>query len=128
MNSHRQGYLLKATLNQKPGDHPNFRKNALSEKAILRALGQFWAVLGAALGLPKLILGMQTFILGMASHDLSNVSEQLPERFSELMGTHMKDFHLPLHSRSVFSRIGLVPARKIKRFLGWSLKIFHRKF
>ena len=24
----------------------------------------------------------------------------------------MKDFHLPLHSRSVFSRIGVVPAHK----------------
>ena len=39
-------------------------------------------------------------------------SEQLPERFSDVMGTHMKDFHLPLHSRSVVSRIGVVPARK----------------
>ena len=29
-------------------------------------------------------------------------SEQLPERFPEFMGTHMKDFHLPMHSRSVF--------------------------
>ena len=27
----------------------------------------------------------------------------------------MKDFHLPLYSRSVFSRIGVVPARKIRR-------------
>ena len=33
-------------------------------------------------------------------------SEQLPERFPELMGTHMKDFHLPLHSRSVFQALG----------------------
>ena len=34
-------------------------------------------------------------------------SEQLPERFPELMGTHMKDFHLPLHwgfQRGVFAR------------------------
>ena len=45
-------------------------------------------------------------------------SEQLPERFPELMGTQMKDFHLPQmkdfhlpqHSWSVFSRIGVVPA------------------
>ena len=29
-------------------------------------------------------------------------SEQLPERFPELMGTHMKDFNLPMYSRSVF--------------------------
>ena len=40
-------------------------------------------------------------------------SEQLPERFSELMDTHMKDFYLPLHSWRVFSRIGVVPARQI---------------
>ena len=39
-------------------------------------------------------------------------SEQLPERFPELVGTHMKDFHLPLHSRSAFSRIGVGPARQ----------------
>ena len=41
-------------------------------------------------------------------------SEQLPERFPELMGTHMEDFHLPMHSRSVFlSKIGVVTARQI---------------
>ena len=28
------------------------------------------------------------------------------------MEAHVKDFHLPLNSRSVFSRIGVVPARK----------------
>ena len=44
-------------------------------------------------------------------------SEQLPERFPELMGTRMKDFHLPWHSRSVFSRIGVVPARQKKRWI-----------
>ena len=42
----------------------------------------------------------------MASHDLGNTStqfsEQLPERFPELMGAHMKNVHLPLHSRSFF--------------------------
>ena len=31
---------------------------------------------------------------------------------SDDLRAHMKDFHLPLHSRSVFSRIGVVPARK----------------
>ena len=30
----------------------------------------------------------------------------------------LKDCHLPLHSRSVFSRIGVVPAHQIKRLLG----------
>ena len=39
-------------------------------------------------------------------------SEQLSERFPELLRTRTKDFHLPLHSRSVFSRIGAIPARQ----------------
>ena len=39
-------------------------------------------------------------------------SEQLPQRFPELMGTHMKDFHLPLHSRSIFSKDWVAPALK----------------
>ena len=39
-------------------------------------------------------------------------SEQLSERFPELVGARMKDFHLPFHSRSVFSRIGVVPVPK----------------
>ena len=62
------------------------------------------------------ILGIRNSILGMASHDLINrnpqFSEQLSERFPELPQTHRKDFHLPLHSRSVFSRIGVVPAHQ----------------
>ena len=52
----------------------------------------------------------------MASHDLSSTKTRIlgatPERFPELMGTHTKDFHLPLHSRSVFLRIGVVPAHQ----------------
>ena len=43
----------KSTL-QRPGDHPNFRKNALG---ILGALGEFQGILGATLGIQKLILG-----------------------------------------------------------------------
>ena len=30
------------------------------------------------------------------------------------MGTHMKEFHLPLHSQSVFSKIGVVPALRAR--------------
>ena len=41
-------------------------------------------------------------------------SEQLSERFPELQRTHPKDFHLPLHSRSVFSRIGWSPRTTAK--------------
>ena len=29
-----------------------------------------------------------------------------------MVGTQLKDFHLPPHSRSVFSRIGVVPAHQ----------------
>ena len=40
--------------------------------AILRALGEFRGILGAALGIRNSIVGMRSSILGMASHDLSN--------------------------------------------------------
>ena len=63
---------------QKPGNHPNFRKNALgSEKAILGALGEFRGILGAALGIQSSILGIRNSILGMASHDLSNTKTKI---------------------------------------------------
>ena len=55
--------------NQKPGDHPNFRKNALGVKRPFSELsGEFQGILGAALG-PFLECKIP---LGMASHDLSN--------------------------------------------------------
>ena len=79
-------------------------KRSRSEKVILGALGEFRGILGAALRIQTLILGMRNSILGMASHDLSirkpQFSEQLPERFPELVRTHIKDFYLPLRSRS----------------------------
>ena len=84
---------------------PQFQEDrSWSGKAILGAPGEFQGILGAALRVQKSILGMRNPILGMASHDLGNAkpqfSEQLLERFLEMVGTHMKDFHLPLHSRS----------------------------
>ena len=99
---------------QKPGDRPKFRKKrSRSEKATLGSLGPFRVILGAALGVQELILGMRNAILAMASHDLCNAkpqfSEQLPERCPELMGTHMEDVHLPMHSRSVFFLLGWSP-------------------
>ena len=39
-------------------------------------------------------------------------SEQLPERFPELMGTHMKYFHLPMHSRTEKGAFGKGASRK----------------
>ena len=47
-------------------------KRSRNEKAIIGALGEFRGILGAALGIQKLILGTRNSILGMASHDLSN--------------------------------------------------------
>ena len=52
---------------------PQFQeKRSRCEKAILRPLGEFRGILGAALGIPQLILGKRNSILGMASHDLCN--------------------------------------------------------
>ena len=38
----------------------------------------------------------------LEQYEKPQFSEQLPERFPEMMGTRMKSFHLPFHSRSVF--------------------------
>ena len=57
---------------QKPGDHPNFRKNALGVK---RPFSELWERSGHSRsnsGVQKIILGMRNPILGMASHDLCN--------------------------------------------------------
>ena len=49
------------------------------------------------------ILGMgRELVVGMASHDLSNAKTTIlgvtPQAMSGLMGTNMRDFHLPLQS------------------------------
>ena len=107
---------------------PQFQeKRSRSEKAILGALGEFRGILGAALGIGHSILGIRNSILGMASHDLINTKPTILGAtlgaIPELPRTHPKDFHLPLHSRSVFSRIGVVPAHQIfgqREVLHWS--------
>ena len=49
---------------------------------------------------------MRNAILGMASRDLSNTKTTIlgatPGAIPRIDGTHMKDFHLPLRSRSLF--------------------------
>ena len=84
---------------------------------MLGALGEFRGILGAALEIQKLIFGIRNSTLGMASHDLSNTKTTIlgatPRAIPEWVGTHMKDLHLPQHSRSFFLKIGLVPARQI---------------
>ena len=87
-------------LYQKAGNHPNFeKKRSRSEKAIL----------GATLGIP----GHSRSNSRNGSHDLIYVrtlfSEQLSERLSEFVGRQ----NCNPNSRSVFFKIGVVPARQI---------------
>ena len=84
---------------QKPGNHPNFeKKRSPSEKAIL----------GATLG----ILGYSRSNSQNGTDDLIYVktlfSEQLSERLSELVGRQ----NFSSNSRSVFFKIGVVPAHQ----------------
>ena len=97
---------------------PQFQeKRSRSEKAILGALGAFQGILGATLGIQKIILGMRNSILGMASHDLSNTKATIvgaiPGAVLRIGGhPHERFSFAPIHSRSVFSRIGVVPANE----------------
>ena len=91
-------------------------KHSRSEKAILGALGEFRGILGAALGIGNSILGIRNSILGMACHDLINTKPTiLGATLGAIPGIAANPperLHLPLHSRSVFSRIGVVPAHQ----------------
>ena len=96
---------------QKPGDHPNFRKNALGVKRPFSELSESSGVFSEQLS--EFEIPFSEYEIPFSEwHPTTwairkpQFSEQLPERF------RMKDFHLPLHSRSFFSRIGVVPARK----------------
>ena len=108
-----------AQLPQKPGNHPNFRKNALGAKRPFSELWESSGVFSEQLSEFE-ILFSEYEIPFLEWHPTTwairkpKFSEQLPERFPEIQfaGTRMKDFHLPQHSRSVFSRIGVVPARQ----------------
>ena len=100
---------------QKPA--PQFQeKRSRSEKAILGALGAFRGILGAALGIGNSILGIRNSILGMASRDLINTKPTiLGATLGAIPGIAANPperFHLALHSRSIFSRIGVVPAHQ----------------
>ena len=105
--------------NQKPGDHPNFRKNALGVKRPFSELSESSGVFSEQLS--ELEIPFSEYEIPFSEWPLTTwsirnpqFSEQLSERFPELPRTHPKDFHLPLHSRSVFSRIGVVPAHQRK--------------
>ena len=102
---------------QKPGNHPNFRKNALGVKGAFSELSESSGVFSEQLS--ELEIPFSEYEIPFSEWPLTTwsirnpqFSEQLSERFPELPRTHPKDFHLPLHSRSVFSRIGVVPAHQ----------------
>ena len=102
---------------QKPGDHPNFRKNALGVKRPFSELSESSGVSSEQLS--ELEIPFSEYEIPFSEWPLTTwsirnpqFSEQLSERFPELPRTHPKNFHLPLHSRSVFSRIGVVPAHQ----------------
>ena len=107
---------------QKPEDHPNFRKNALGEKRPFSELSESSGVFSEQLS--ELEIPFSEYEIPFSEWPLTTwsiwnpqFSEQLSERFPELPRTHPKNFHLPLHSRSVFSRIGVVPAHQT--FWSW---------
>ena len=76
----------------------------------------FQGILRAALRVQKITLRMRNPILGMASHNLCTAKTIIlgatPGAIPGIDGTHMEIVHLPMNSRSVFSRIGAVPARQ----------------
>ena len=103
---------------QKPGDHPNFRKNALGVK---RPFSENTSESSEVFSeqLSELEISFSEYEIPFSEWPLTTwsirnpqFSEQLSERFPELPRTHPKDLHLPLHSRSVFLRIGVVPAHQ----------------
>ena len=114
-------------------DHPKFRKDALGVERPFAELSESSGVFSEQLS--KFEIPFSEYEIPFSElHPTTwairapQFSEQLPERFPELMGTHMKDFHLPLHSRSVFARMGVVPTRKItytRTLRAQILKIFN---
>ena len=102
---------------QKPGNHPNFRKNVLGAKRPFSELSESSGVFSEQLS--EFEISFSEYEIPFSEWQPTTwairkpkFSEQLPERVPELVGTHMKDSHLPQHSRSVFSRIGVVPKRQ----------------
>ena len=90
---------------EKPGDHPDFRKNAP---------GEFRGILGETLGIQKLILGMRNSILILASHDLSSMKTTIlgatPGTILGIDGHPHERFSFAPPFSELFSSIGVVPA------------------
>ena len=116
--NHTVPYKNLLRLFQKPGDHPNSGKNALGVKRAFSELSESSGVFSEQLS--EFEIPFSEYEIPFSEWPLTTwairnpqFSEQLSERFPELPRTRPKDFHLPLHSRSVFSRIGVVPAHQI---------------
>ena len=93
------------------GTTPIFRKNALGVKRPFSELSESSGVFSEQLSeleipFSECEIPFSEWPLTTWSIRNPQFSEQLSERFPELPRTHPKDFHSPLHSRSVFSRIG----------------------
>ena len=83
---------------QKPGNHPNFRKNALGVKRPFSELSESSGVFSEQLS--EFEIPFSEYEIPFSEwHPTTwairnpRFSEQLPERFPELMGTHTKYFH-----------------------------------
>ena len=109
-------WLLKSGFFRKPGDHPKFRKNALGVKRPFSQLSESFREFRYGFSECEIPLS-EWQLTTRAILQEPQFAEPLPERFPKLMGTHMKDFHLPLHSRSAFfqKKIGVIPTGQIFR-------------
>ena len=112
---------------------PQFHeKRSRSEKAILGALGEFPGILGAALGVQKLILRMRNSILGMASHDLSNTKTTIlggtPRAILEIDGhPHERFSFAPAFSKCFVQSWGGSRAQEINPQQMSILYLFYRQ-
>ena len=99
---------------QKPGDHPNFRKNALGVRRPFSELSESSGVFSELSEFRKPFSECAIQFSAMTWAIRKRLfSEQPLERFSNLMGTSMKDLHCPCAFWSFLSRIGVVPTRQI---------------
>ena len=111
------GLLFWKSIHQKPGDHPNFRKNSFGVKRSFSELSESSGVFSEQLSefrnwFSECEIPFSEWHLTTWAIRKPQFSEQLPE----LAGTHMKDFHLPLHSRSLFSRMGWSPPFRFEEY------------
>ena len=97
--------------NQKPGDHPHFRKKALRVKRPFSELSESSGVFSEQLS--EFEVPFSEYEIPFSEwHPTTRAirtpqfSEQLPERFPELMGTHMKNYICPSILGAFFQELG----------------------